>query len=420
VNDLLDWLFVRQRFELGLQKTRDLLELLGNPQDRFKSVIVGGTNGKGSTSATLASILTAATFKTGLFTSPHLTYFSERFQVNGERLPDTTIETALGTIKPLAEQVGASFFEIVTVLGCKLFADAGVDVAVMEVGMGGRFDATNVLEPELSIITGVSLDHTSYLGDTPEKIAFEKAGILRANKLALTGATGSALSVIQKRAKEEGSSLLVLDQDIRTSLHAVSWQGTDVSVTSSFGEVRVQSPLLGLHQVRNVALAVTAAQALNVSAPAVQEGVLQTKWAGRLEQLWYKNRLFLLDGAHNAEAAQVVHDTLQALNTPSVVLLFGIAKDKDVAHVLKTLEAVASHVILTKAQLSPRAAEPLELAALLTTPHVVIPMLHEAIEHAVTITHPNNLILVAGSLYLIGEVRPYLLGQAGEMFERHQ
>jgi dihydrofolate synthase / folylpolyglutamate synthase len=420
VNDLLDWLFVRQRFELGLGKTRELLELLGNPQHRFKSVIVGGTNGKGSTSATLASILSAAGYKTGLFTSPHLTYFPERFQLNGEHIADTNIEAALRTIKPLAEQVGASFFEIVTVLGCQLFADAGVDYAVMEVGMGGRFDATNVLEPELSIITGVSLDHTIYLGDTPEKIAFEKAGILRKDKLAFTGATGGALYVIRERAKEVGSSLHVLDQDIHTTLHHVSWEGIDVTVKSSLGEVRVQSPLLGFHQVRNVALAVTAAQSLKITTEAIQAGVRQTKWAGRLEKLIYKNRLFLLDGAHNPEAAQVVHDTLKALNTPPVVLLFGIAKDKDVGHVLETLEDVASHVILTKAQLSPRAAEPLELATLSTKPHTVIPTLHEAIEHAVSITKAGDIILVAGSLYLIGEVRPYVLGEVGERFERHQ
>lgn len=420
MNDLLDWLFVRQRFDLGLGRTRDLLSLLGNPQNRFKSIIVGGTNGKGSTSATLASILSAAGYKTGLFTSPHLTYFSERFQVNSEKISDATIEVTLGRIKPVAEQVSASFFEIVTALGCQLFADAGVDYAVMEVGMGGRFDATNTLEPELSIITGVSLDHTTYLGDTPEQIAFEKAGILRPNKLALTGATGDALNVIKERAREEGSSLLVLDQDIHTTLHHVSWEGIDVTVKSSFGEARVDSPLLGLHQVRNVALAVTAAQSLKISTEAIQAGVARTKWAGRLEKLLYKNRLFLLDGAHNPEAAQVVHDTLKALNTPPVTLLFGIAKDKDVEHVLKTLEDVASHVILTKAQLSPRAAEPLELAQISTKPHTVIPTLHEAIEHAVSITKPGEIILVAGSLYLIGEVRPYVLGEVGEPFERHQ
>ncbi len=420
MNDLLDWLFVRQRFELGLAKTRDLLELIGNPQYRFKSIIVGGTNGKGSTSATLASILSSAGYRTGLFTSPHLTYFSERFRLNGEQLSDEKINAALKAIKPLAEQVGASFYEIVTVLGCQLFADAGVAYAVMEVGMGGRFDATNVLESELSIITGVSLDHTSYLGDTPEKIAFEKAGILRANKLALTGATGGALQVIRERTKEVGSSLNVLDQDIHTTLHHVSWEGIDVTIKSSFGEARVHSPLLGLHQVRNVALAVTAAQSLNISNETIQTGVAQTVWAGRLEKLIYKNRLFLLDGAHNPEAAQVVHDTLKALNTPPVILLFGIAKDKDVEHVLKTLEDVASHVILTKAQLSPRAAEPLELAQISSKPHTVIPNLHEAIEHAVSITKPGEIILVAGSLYLIGEVRPYVLGEVGETFERHQ
>jgi dihydrofolate synthase / folylpolyglutamate synthase len=420
VNELLDWLFVRQRFDLGLGRTRDLLALLGNPQDRFKSIIVGGTNGKGSTSATLASMLQSAGYKTALFTSPHLTYFSERFQVNSQRVAEVTIETSLRKIKPFAEQVEASFFEIVTALGCQLFAEAKAEYAVMEVGMGGRFDATNVLDPSLSIITGVALDHMKYLGDTHEKIAFEKAGILRPNKLALTGAKDGALAVIRERARELGSSLLVLDEDIRTVLHKVSWEGVDVSISNPYGEVRVRSPLLGLHQVRNVALAVTAAQAVGVSSSAIQTGVSQTSWAGRLEKILYKNRLFLLDGAHNPEAAEVVRTTLEALHTPPVVLLFGIAKDKDIEHVLSTLEQTAHHVILSKAQLSPRAAEPGELAEMSTKPHTVIPNLHEAIEYAVAMTEPGDIILVAGSLYLIGEVRPYVLNEVGETFERYQ
>jgi dihydrofolate synthase / folylpolyglutamate synthase len=420
VNDLLDWLFIRQRFDLGLGRTKDLLALLGNPQDRFKSIIVGGTNGKGSTSATLASILESANHKTGLFTSPHLTYFSERFQINGERIADKTIEAALRFIKPLAEQTEASFFEIVTALGCQLFADAETEYAVMEVGMGGRFDATNVLDPVLSIITGVALDHTKYLGDTPEQIAFEKAGILRPNKLALTGAKDRALSVIRERANALEASLQVLDEDIHTTLHQVSWEGIDVSITNPYGEVRVHSPLLGLHQVRNVALAVTAAQSLGVSSTAIQEGVRQTKWAGRLEKILYQDRLFLLDGAHNPEAAEVVRETFRALEVSPAVLLFGIAKDKEIESVLKTLESVVHRVILTKAQLSPRAAEPLELAELSSKPHVLVPNLLEAIEHAITTTKPGDIILVAGSLYLIGEVRPYVLGEVGETFERYQ
>jgi dihydrofolate synthase/folylpolyglutamate synthase len=335
-------------------------------------------------------------------------------------LPDAVIISALQQMKPLVEETGTSFFEIVTALGCQLFAEVGVDYAVMEVGMGGRFDATNALEPTLSIITGIALDHTLYLGDTPEQIAFEKAGILRPHKVALTGAKDGALDVIRERAKEEGSSLFVLDEDVHTTLHSFTWQGIDVTLRSPWGEVRVQSPLLGLHQVRNVALAVSAAQSLGVSSSAIQMGVRKTVWAGRLESLRYRDRLFLLDGAHNPEAAEVVVEALKKLNAPPVTLLFGIAKDKAVESVLKTLETVTSQVILTKAQLSPRAAEPLELAEISSRPHTALPHLQEAIEYAVKITKPEDIILVAGSLYLIGEVRPYVLGEVSEPFERYQ
>ena len=205
--DLLAWLFARQRFGIkpGLERTRALLDAIGNPQHHFESVLVGGTNGKGSTASTLASILSASGNCTALFTSPHLSTFAERFVVDGEQT--AAIWDVLREIKPAVEESGATFFEATTALACLLFANANVKCAVMEVGLGGRFDATNVLDPSLSIITGVSRDHTHILGDTLGEIAFEKAGIMRPGRLCLTGARGEALKTLREQAQAKGATL---------------------------------------------------------------------------------------------------------------------------------------------------------------------------------------------------------------------
>ena len=418
---LLEWLFSKQRFGINpsLERTQTLLQRLGNPQNLFKSVLVGGTNGKGSTSATLASMLNASGTKTGLFTSPHLSYFSERFMVEGRALGDPLILSMLHFLKPFAEDIGATFFEITTALGFLLFADSGVKIAVIEVGVGGRFDATNILEPELSIITGVALDHVQYLGNTVEKIAFEKAGIMRSGKICLTGAKGAALEVLRQQASEKNTSLLVLDNDIWLELQAMTWNETNVKIKSPWGEVQVASPLLGQHQGRNIALAVSAAQALGASETFIQQGAKLTAWPGRLELLDYKGHKVLLDGAHNPEAAEVVKQTLESLQTVPLTLVFGVAQDKDIHEVLKPLEALANNIIFTKALQSPRAANPFELATLSSKPSLVIEDPKEALEKAIDIT-PEGLILVAGSLYLIGEVRPYILRLSVEPFERYQ
>jgi dihydrofolate synthase/folylpolyglutamate synthase len=418
---LLEWLFSKQRFGVqpGLERIEVLLERLGNPQQSFKSILVGGTNGKGSTAATLSSILTASGKRTGLFTSPHLTYFSERFVMDSHPLGDQFIQSMLHFLKPIAEDVGATFFEITTALGCLLFADAGVEIAVMEVGVGGRFDATNILNPELSIITGIALDHMQYLGDTVEKIAFEKAGIMRTGKLCFTGASGAALGTLKAQAREKEAILKSVNEDIQVSLQAMNWRGVQVNVQSPWGSMDVKSPLLGLHQPGNIALAVTAAQALGALESTIQKGVQTTRWPGRLEVLDYKNTKVILDGAHNPDAAGMVKETLEYLKTTPLTVVFGVAQDKNIQETLKPLEAIADKLIFTKAMKSPRAASPQELAKLSGKPSLIFEDPREALEKAIELTH-KGMILVAGSLYLVGEVRPYILREDLEDFERYQ
>ncbi len=429
----LSWLFARQRFGVkpGLERVRALLTRLGNPQEAFGVVLVGGTNGKGSCASTLATILTHSGRRTGLFTSPHLTRFGERFLVDGREPSENDLLAGLAAVRPHAEALEATFFEIVTALACLLFARAGVEVAVMEVGLGGRFDATNALSPRLSIITGVALDHTEVLGDTVAKIAADKAGIMRPDTLSLTGAvddTGNdsgndaagALTVLRDAARKLGAPLWALGHEITVDAREKGWSGLSLGLESPLGRALVTTPLLGLHQAPNVALAVVAAQVLGASGAAVAAGAAQTRWPGRLEPLQARDRTFLLDGAHNPQAARALARALRALGVAPAKLVFGVSADKDVAEIVAALEPSVSEVILTRARLNPRSASPEKLAAYWSVPTFVAETPEAALDTAHTRTRPGEVVVVAGSLYLIGEVRPLLLGETVETFQRLQ
>ena len=418
---LVAWLFARQRFGIkpGLGRVHALLESVEHPDRSFETVLVGGTNGKGSTASTLASILSAAGRRAGLFTSPHLTYFGERFKVDGRWASEDEVADALRDVKPHAERLNATFFEIVVVAACLVFARAEVEVAVLEVGMGGRYDATNAIQPVLSLITNVSLDHTQVLGNTVAEIAGDKAGILRAGRTGVTTATGEGLATILAEAERIGAEVVRVGSsesehvaEAHFSVAKADWQGLELTVKNNLSELTVHSPLLGRHQASNVALAVVAAQQLGVQASAIEAGVKKTVWAGRLERLSYKNRTVLLDGAHNPAAAQNVRDSLKDLGVERVTLVVGAGQDKDAAGVLASLSEIAENIILTKAQLSPRATEPADLQRLVRNA-LVVESPTEALEHAVGVTGAEDIILVAGSLYLVGEVRPYLLESKG-------
>ncbi|MFC4639259.1 bifunctional folylpolyglutamate synthase/dihydrofolate synthase [Deinococcus hohokamensis] len=412
----LEWLFSRQRFGMqpGLARIEALLGRMGQPQRQFRTILVGGTNGKGSTAASLAAMLQAGGRCVGLFTSPHLTHFAERFVVQGDPLPEETVLAALADLQPQAEAVGASFFEAVTALGVVLFARAGVEDAVMEVGLGGRLDATNALDPELSVITNVALDHTEVLGDTVATIAAEKAGILRPGRPAVTGASPDVWPVLER----EGADLWTLEG--RVQRRTLGWAGEEVRVALPDGAVlSLHTPLLGAHGAHNAALAAAAAWRLGLPAAAIAQGAQATVWPGRLEVLpWGRGRV-LLDGAHNPAGAQALARALQELGVERLPIVFGGAGDKDLAGVASALRPLAASVILTRAALSPRAAAPESLAPLFEgLPVTVAQSPQDALTHLRALGAP--LALVCGSLYLLGEVRPLLLGQQAELRERWQ
>ncbi|WP_104991526.1 folylpolyglutamate synthase/dihydrofolate synthase family protein [Deinococcus sp. NW-56] len=411
----LDWLFARQRSGVhpGLDRVRALLTRLGEPQRTFRSVLVGGTNGKGSTAATLAAMLTASGSRAGLFTSPHLTRFAERFVVDGRECPAEQVEAALRRVRPHAEAVDASFFEVVTALGGLLFAEAGVEVAVMEVGLGGRLDATNALDPDLSVITTVALDHTEILGATLDAIAGEKAGILRAGRPAVTGVDPA----LWPRLEAQGADLWALGREVRLEAQSRGWDGWDLRADLPGVSLDFQTPLLGEHGAQNAALAAAAAWRLGVGESALRAGAAGVVWPGRLEALPWRGGRVLLDGAHNPAGAQALAAALRGLGAGPLPLVFGAASGKDVAGVASALREVASEVILTRAHLSPRALSPEELV-----PHFAgLPTrLADSPRQALALLPEGETAVVCGSLYLVGEVRPLLLGEAPEDRERWQ
>lgn len=347
--------------EWGLERIDRMLDALGRPERSFRSVHVGGTNGKGTAAAAAESVLRAAGVRTGLYTSPPLFEFRDRIVVEGERADPDLLEACARRLRPLAEEAGATFFEAATALAFLAFREAGVERAAVEVGLGGRLDATNVLSPEAVVLTSVAVDHTGYLGETLPEIAAEKAGILAPGVPAAVGPLdGPAERVIEERAAELEAPLLWLGRDARVEDVAVSLEGT--SLTYRSGErpdgLPLRTRLVGRHQARNIALAVLALEALD-DAPgdgATRAGVEALTWRGRFEVVRAGRGRWVVDSAHNAAAAEALAATLRETSPPGpVVLLLAVLEDKPWREMLRPLLGLASGAVLTVAPSSPSA-----------------------------------------------------------------
>lgn len=428
------WLFARQRFGItpGLDGVRALLARLGNPETRFDAVLVAGTNGKGATTAALAEMLRQSGLRTGRFVSPHLSEPGERVVVDGVPMSPAAFEAAAARIRPHVVATEATFFEAVTAMACHAFAQAKCRMVVAEVGMGGRWDATNALEPAASLITSVGLDHTERLGGTVTEVAGEKAGILRAGRPAWTSARGEALDALRARARSLATPLRSLqDPEVEVSVRLRGWEGLEVDVAHEGEGTTLRSPWLGRHQGENLALAALGARALGVGWDAVRAGAASATWPGRLERIVPAGSelpaaRLLLDGAHNPDAARALAGTLEALSSRPE-LVFGASNDKDVRGVLEALAPHATQLHATRARHSPRALSAAEVADEAAACGIPVAGQYqdprEAVTAALWAAHGAGSAagaLVAGSLYLVGEVRPWLLGDASPALERRQ
>lgn len=421
--------------DLKLDRMRRLLDHLGNPQDRLRILHIAGTKGKGSTAAMLAAILQHAGYRTGLFTSPHLTRVEERFRIDGQPILPSMLAALLAEMIPYVRSLQdagdpqqiPTFFEIGTALGFLYFQRQQVDLAIIEVGLGGRFDSTNVCLPVLSLITSISFDHMAQLGDKLPLIAREKAGILKPGRPAICTANApDAVEVIIERAAEVGSPLALLGRDF----HYTYEPGQPDKVppcpphvhiqTSERAWPRLELGLLGAHQAENAAGAVQAIEWLRregtpVADTAVAAGVAQVRWPARLEVI-QREPLILLDCAHNVASAQALVETLtQSFPVRGQRwLLLAISTDKDVPGMLEVLLPHFDRVVATEYRSNPRVVPARQLADQVQKlkgdcPVLANPDPGEALKIARQVSRTDDLIAISGSVFLAGELRPWLL-----------
>ncbi len=397
----------------GLERIEALLSALGNPERRYAIVQVGGTNGKGSVAATLAVILRAAGRRVGLYTSPHLVSFRERIRVDSEAIGEDAVVDGIDALGTLVARVDASMFEATTALALDHFAREDVEIAVLEVGLGGRLDATTVGTPAATVISRIDRDHEAILGDTIAAIAGEKAAIIRGGPAFTAAQAPEALAVIEGRAAAMGVPLMREGHELSVRVRARGVEGQRIDCAGVGWRLDdAHLALLGTFQPGNALLAVAAARALDAPEAAIREGLARVRWPGRLDVRGREPRL-VLDGAHNPAGARALAASLRELFPgQAITLVVGIARDKDAAAMLGALVPLAERVILTAFD-SPRAAVPEALRAALpgtTAPVEVARSAAEALALALD-ARRTPIVCVAGSLFLVGEMLGALGGR---------
>ena len=416
------YLSSREKFgiKFGLSNINQLAEALGRPERRFRSILIAGTNGKGSTAAILSSVLHAAGFRAGRYTSPHIRRLTERIHVDGAPISVDAMTAVVSRVAEMSLQMGRvaepTFFEAVTACAFAYFAEQSVDIAVLEVGMGGRWDATNIVPADISVITPIGFDHEKFLGDTLPKIAAEKAAIIKEERpVVVSKLDGEVLDVVREEARRKRAELVLAHEGVQISARATE-AGQLVSLKTAkmdYGEL--EFPLLGLHQLDNLVLAVRVAEIahLGLESRHVREGVARTTWPGRLERISGSPPL-LLDAAHNVMAAEQLGRFLSAQPSENRVLLFGVMKDKRVHEMLSHLLPHVSHFVATRPEMS-RARGPVPLAEWAQeqgTPSESVLSSPLALARAREIAGPTGEIVVAGSIFLLGEIVEALEGAA--------
>ncbi|MCC0651075.1 MULTISPECIES: bifunctional folylpolyglutamate synthase/dihydrofolate synthase [unclassified Clostridioides] len=407
---------------LGLENIGKLLELLENPQETLNIIHVAGTNGKGSVCSFISNILRESGYKVGLYTSPYLETFTERIRVNGENIPQEDVARIIGLIKEKIEVMvsqGYAYpteFEVVTAMAFYYYSEQKVDFVALEVGLGGRYDATNIITKSLvSVITSISLDHTGILGDTIEKIAYEKAGIIKENGIVLVyDQTDEAKDVIKSVCKEKNAKYIEVNfDDINIKKSNINSQIYDCNI---MGETykNLEIMLIGEHQINNSILAMSVLKYLkdikkldNISEESIRKGLITTKWPGRIEKI-KESPIFIIDGAHNEDGAKSLAKALDKhFKDKKLTLLIGMLEDKDIDGVLDILMPKFSKVVTTTPN-NPRAINSdilkekiLKYVSDVTSKHEI----EDAVNYTLETSNKDDIIISAGSLYMIGTVR---------------
>lgn len=402
-------------WQLGLQRSIALSRFFGRPERSFPSVHLAGTNGKGSTSAMLAALAQAAGLRVGLYTSPHLVHLNERIQINGKPISTRAFEALLRSCRPTVDKLKATYFEVLTAIAFKYFAEQQVDLAVIETGLGGQLDSTNIITPELSIITSIGLEHQDYLGKNLAEIAGEKAGIIKRHRPCISGVRQpQAAAVIATACRKQRARFIEAHKFIKISSPRYSREGTEFHARSDrlgFDYAKVRTNLLGSHQVKNAALAIAAARLLhnagfNLNERAVREGLAQTHWPARM-QLVHGDPELLLDAAHNADGMRVLTQTLARLFPGRrVKIVLSLMNDKAVAPVLRPWQKLHAEFFFTAAATARArpASDLLQQAHAMSLRGRAYDAAGQAFAAARASCRKNDLLCVAGSHYLIGEL----------------
>lgn len=399
----------------GLQRIELLLKKLGQPQKKTQFVHVTGTNGKGSVTSMLTNIFKSAKLKTGNFTSPHLVKWNERININGVSVSDEQLAEAIEKVKVAADEVGTLLepptqFEIITAVAFYLFAQAKLDIVVLEVGMGGLLDSTNVIEPLCSVITNVSLDHTDKLGDSLQELAEQKAGIIKTNIPVVTATEGEALTVVQTEAVKKNAKVYLLGKDFSVTIQESSFAQQQFTFNYGQNSYSYMISLAGKHQVDNAALAVMTALLVSekyssITQQTIKEGLSQTRWAGRLEQIEDKP-IVIVDGAHNLASAKVLRKAIDDyFSSQKICFVLGIMKDKDIKGIVDVLVQKQDILLATRADDSTRAAQPEDIVKHTSAKSFTFADVEKAIDKAKELALKDGVVIIAGSLYLVGQVK---------------
>jgi dihydrofolate synthase/folylpolyglutamate synthase len=432
-SDTINYLYGLQKYgiKLGLVNILKLLSILGNPHHSFPSIHIAGTNGKGSTSAMTASILSSAGFNVGLFTSPHLLNFGERIKVNNNEISEADIISITDEIRQSIvnlKRLSLTFFEFITAMCFLYFMRKKVDIAVIETGMGGRLDSTNVILPLVTVITNISCDHQRFLGNTIEQIAEEKAGIIKESvPVVCAQQEKSVLNILEKKSQDKRSQMFLYDRDFKAAqLH----EDIGKNVFNYEGELKIDNlelSLLGKHQIINAALALKTSELVTkisseykkrITPDAIQSGLRKVNLHGRLEIISH-NPDILIDGAHNPAAAFTLAESLKNIFLKKynrLILIAGIMSDKDITGILKHLLPLSAEIIFTAPDYE-RAAEPgilADCAKSLGYNSIKSESVSEAVLTAKKLYKNNDLILITGSFYTISEAME-VLGQKGTL-----
>ena len=418
--EAISWLNSFHKFgiRLGLDRIKYICKKLGNPQDKYQIIHVGGSNGKGSVCQFLKSILCINGYRVGVYTSPHLQSLSERFVVDGKEISEKEIIRLVEKIKPIVDDMKdtPTFFEAITAMAFQYFSDRKVEYAIIEVGLGGRFDATNIVNPLVSVITNVSLEHQDRLGKKIEDIAFEKAGIVKKNVSVVTAANGKALEVIKKKLIENNNSAIFVNKNFYEKISGgVDWQKYLIHGVLNDYNLRIQMP--GTFQGENLAVAIATVEVLQrngvfITNESIVKGAKCTKHIGRMEIFGF-NPILLLDGAHNIAAISALKDSIKKdFVFKKLILVIGILSDKNIDEMLEIITSVAHQVVVTKSS-NERACNPVVLKdkilkAGFKREIIAKEKLNVAIAYAKSVAKKDDLILITGSLFTVGDARYFL------------